>query len=169
MQQFKKIHAKVQRLIKSSGAHVVPFYKVQNTMSKRMLGYSTGAYSSRFDVIAINTLDTYKGTLPWNINVTLLHELIHWTGHEKRLNRKSVTRKIARINTQTYHTEEAIAQYGMYYLAIELGFDKKHYAKVLRAYLKEYPLADRVKARKAAKAATTYLLSLGKDLKLQAA
>lgn len=48
---------------------------------------------------------------------TLLHELIHWTGHESRLNRKLSTE----FGSPEYAREEIVAELGSLYLCAQLG------------------------------------------------
>jgi antirestriction protein ArdC len=52
--------------------------------------------------------------------LTLFHELIHSTGHEKRLNRKSVN-EMAEFADNMYSMEELIAELGACYLASYAG------------------------------------------------
>lgn len=51
---------------------------------------------------------------------TLFHELVHSTGHEKRLNRKSIT-EMAEFGSEIYSLEELIAELGSSYLASHTG------------------------------------------------
>jgi antirestriction protein ArdC len=46
---------------------------------------------------------------------TLFHELVHSTGHERRLNRKSIT-EMAEFGSDLYSIEELIAELGSSYL-----------------------------------------------------
>jgi antirestriction protein ArdC len=51
---------------------------------------------------------------------TLFHELVHSTGHEKRLNRKTVTEAVE-FGSETYSLEELIAELGCSYLCNSTG------------------------------------------------
>ena len=71
---------------------------------------------------------------------TLFHELVHSTGHEKRLKRKSITSK-AHFGSKLYSLEELIAEIGSAFLCAEAGIEKtiknqaayiKHWLKVLK-------------------------------------
>jgi antirestriction protein ArdC len=53
---------------------------------------------------------------------TLLHELGHSTGHEKRLSRKEV-KEVARFGSADYSIEELVAELASAYLCAELGLD----------------------------------------------
>lgn len=52
-------------------------------------------------------------------NTTLLHELIHWTGHESRLNRMNFTSK----QSKAYAEEELVAEIGSVLLATHFGIN----------------------------------------------
>lgn len=56
--------------------------------------------------------------------LTLFHELVHSTGHEKRLNRKSIT-GMAELTNHLYTIEELIAELGACYLASYAGILQK--------------------------------------------
>lgn len=58
------------------------------------------------------TIESYYGTL--------FHELVHSTGHEKRLNRPSVT-QMAEFGSEPYSIEELIAELGSCYLCNHVG------------------------------------------------
>ncbi len=51
---------------------------------------------------------------------TLFHELVHSTGHEKRLNRKTIT-DMAEFGSEPYSIEELIAELGSCYLSSYAG------------------------------------------------
>jgi antirestriction protein ArdC len=51
---------------------------------------------------------------------TLFHELVHSTGHEKRLNRKSIT-EMAEFGSELYSLEELVAEVGSAYLSAFTG------------------------------------------------
>lgn len=51
---------------------------------------------------------------------TLFHELVHSTGHEKRLNRKTVT-QMAEFGSEMYSLEELVAEMGSAYLSSASG------------------------------------------------
>jgi len=55
---------------------------------------------------------------------TLFHELVHSTGHTKRLNRKSIT-EMAEFTEELYSLEELIAELGACYLASSTGILQK--------------------------------------------
>jgi antirestriction protein ArdC len=51
---------------------------------------------------------------------TLFHELVHSTGHEKRLNRPSIT-EMAEFGSEVYSIEELVAELGAAYLCSSAG------------------------------------------------
>jgi antirestriction protein ArdC len=55
---------------------------------------------------------------------TLFHELVHATGHEKRLNRKSIT-EMSEFGSEMYSLEELIAEMGSSYLTSFTGILEK--------------------------------------------
>lgn len=52
---------------------------------------------------------------------TLLHELVHASGHAKRLNREGITSSLSRFGDPIYAFEELIAELGSAFLCAELG------------------------------------------------
>ena len=54
---------------------------------------------------------------------TLLHELVHSTGHAKRLNREGITSSTRKFGDPVYAFEELIAEMGSAFLCAQLGID----------------------------------------------
>jgi antirestriction protein ArdC len=52
---------------------------------------------------------------------TLLHELVHASGHQKRLNREGITSSTRKFGDPIYAVEELIAEMGSAFLCAELG------------------------------------------------
>jgi len=85
-----------------------------------------GNYNPRDDYIRIYTAMIQNN----NLNLVLAHELVHATGHPKRLNRSIIARylhnKYALMEPGMYkqlNEEEIIAQWGAYNLLKSLGID----------------------------------------------
>lgn len=123
-------------------ARVEAFYHPSNQLG--------GSYMPNKDLILINvngisSLD--------ELNMVLLHELVHWSGAVNRLDRESI-----RVTTPGYmedfnhesdhfavirETEEATAQIGMFLLARELRLPNlEFYFAMTHSYLSGLPLAD---------------------------
>lgn len=56
---------------------------------------------------------------------TLFHELIHSTGHEKRLNRRGLAATAARFGSEPYAREELVAELGAAYLLNDAGIAER--------------------------------------------
>lgn len=54
---------------------------------------------------------------------TLLHEIIHATGHQKRLNREGITSGKAKFGNKLYAFEELVAEMGGAFICAHLGFN----------------------------------------------
>lgn len=84
-------------------------------------GGARAFYSPRDDLIAMPDRALFTGTATMSATeawyATLLHELTHWTGGEKRLKR-SLT---ARFGENAYAMEELVAELGAAYLCADLG------------------------------------------------
>lgn len=52
---------------------------------------------------------------------TLLHEMVHASGHEKRLNREGITKSSRKFGDPVYAFEELIAEMGSAFLCAQLG------------------------------------------------
>jgi antirestriction protein ArdC len=63
---------------------------------------------------------------------TALHELTHWTGHERRLARLT---KLARFGSAAYGMEELVAEMGSAFLLTELGLPQSDDLSNVTAYL----------------------------------
>jgi antirestriction protein ArdC len=92
---------------------------------------------------------------------TAFHELVHWTGAEKRLNRKLATK----LERQEYALEELIAELGSAFTCGILGFDgtlRDDHAQYIRGWikmLKDHETAI-MSAAAAASTAVNYLFEL---------
>jgi antirestriction protein ArdC len=65
----------------------------------------------------------------------LAHELVHWTGHEKRLSRELRSR----FGSEAYAAEELIAELGAAFLCAGLGIDsepRSEHAAYIDSWLK---------------------------------
>lgn len=99
-------------------------------------------YMPSQDMINMSPVDSWKptgnSTAQQNYYSTLLHELIHWTGHKSRIDR---------LNKFSYAEEELIAELGSGLLCNLLGISKEpsdQHAKYLNSWIKA--ISDKPKA-----------------------
>ncbi len=96
-------------------------------------------YSHRDDYINMPNsklfLDTKHATATENYYATLLHELTHWTGASKRLNRPGIAGKVEK---KDYAFEELIAELGCAFLCAKLNIKQsqpKDHALYIKSWL----------------------------------
>jgi antirestriction protein ArdC len=92
---------------------------VKNTGATVEHGGSMAAYSPAQDKIVMPAPGAFESAEGYW--ATLLHEMIHWTGHTSRCNRKLDTR----FGTESYAAEELVAELGSAFLCAELGIQGK--------------------------------------------
>lgn len=94
---------------------------IQNTGAMIEYDGNRACYNSQSDKILMPDLtkfvDTETSTATEGFYSTLLHETVHWTGHQKRLNRKLRNR----FGSELYAEEELVAELGAAFLCAELG------------------------------------------------
>ncbi len=112
---------------------------VANTGAKVEHGGSRAFYSPFSDHIGMPYLsqfrDTDHGTAAEHYQSTLLHELVHWTGHRDRIDRELRNR----FGDDGYAAEELIAELGAAFLCAELGIDsepRQDHAQYLASWLR---------------------------------
>lgn len=84
----------------------------------RRMGERAG-YSPSRDMIVMPACEAFESETAYA--ATLLHELVHWTGHESRLNRSFGKR----FGDAAYAAEELVAELGAAFLAASLGLEGK--------------------------------------------
>ena len=94
----------VEEYIKATGVKLVP-------------GGDKAAYAPSLDCIAMPALQAFKTSDHYYS--TLFHEMGHWTGHEKRLNRDLR----GRFGDRAYAAEELIAELCSAFVSAEWGID----------------------------------------------
>jgi antirestriction protein ArdC len=83
-----------------------------------VFGDPTSAYySPSLDVINMPQFDQFK--TPEGYYSTLAHELVHWTGHKSRLDRKLT----GQFGSASYAEEELIAEFGSAMICATLGLE----------------------------------------------
>lgn len=101
-------------------------------------GEDRASYSSSFDRIRMPSKEqfiaTKHGTPEENFYGTLLHELVHWTGHETRMGRK-----LGNIfGSEEYAYEELIAELGASFLCAEFEIEyetRESHAQYIHSWL----------------------------------
>jgi antirestriction protein ArdC len=89
-------------------------------------------FSPSDDYIGMPTFESFKSASDYY--ATLAHELIHWTGHESRLDRQL---NEGRFGNEAYAFEELVAELGSSFICQDLGIDGKFQDNHL-AYLKSW-------------------------------
>lgn len=87
-------------------------------------------YSPKYDFIQMPPKESFQEI--HEFYGTLTHELIHWTGHQSRLNRLN---KLARFGNESYAIEELIAELGSSFLLAELHIPQSNDLRNVTAYL----------------------------------
>lgn len=117
--------------------HVATDEFITNTQAVIKHEQQKAFYSEMGDFINLpkmqDFIDTKDATAQQNYYSTLLHELTHWTGNKKRLDRKNST------NKKEYAFEELVAELGSCFLSAYLGTEptiKNDHAKYLNGWIK---------------------------------
>lgn len=105
--------------------------------AKVLRGGDVACYSPTLDEVRMPLASAFVDRGAYD--ATLLHELTHWTGHSKRLDRNFSASK--RFGDDAYAVEELVAELGSAFLCARLGVEGKlqhaeylgHWARVLRA------------------------------------
>lgn len=85
---------------------------------------SQAYYHPKEDYISMPLMNCFKDVESyWG---TLFHELIHFTGHQSRLNRKEIV-EWTNFGSESYSQEELVAEIGACYLKSHCGIDTKHF------------------------------------------
>ncbi len=98
---------------------------------------------------------------------TLLHELVHASGHEKRLNREGITSSTRQFGDPIYSVEELIAEMGSAFLCAELGvYGEVQHENYIGSWLKSLREDKKVlfSACRQAREATEFLLTPSTDV-----
>jgi antirestriction protein ArdC len=134
-----------------------PSVFIVSTKADIRIGGDKACFIPKLDCINMPPLSAFEGTNSYY--ATVFHELGHWSGGEKRLNRELS----GRFGTEAYAAEELVAELTSAFLCAELGIQGElrhsgyidHWIKLL----KDDPKAIFTAASKASQA-TKYLHSL---------
>jgi antirestriction protein ArdC len=96
-------------------------------------GGNSAHFNFRGDYIQLPVKEAFAS--PANYYSAALHELVHWTGHESRLNRID---KLARFGDQSYAIEELVAELGSAFLTAALGVPNDRTLDTATAYLSHW-------------------------------
>lgn len=127
----------------------------------RMLPQNRAYYRPLTDEIVMPMAGQFFTEADWWS--TLLHELVHSTGHAKRLNREGITSSFRQFGDPVYALEELIAEMGSAFLCAQIGVSGEvqhdsyvdHWLKVLKSDKKAL-----FRACRHAREASEYLLAL---------
>lgn len=99
-------------------------------------------YSPSRDIIQMPDQSAFKAiagqTATQSYYGTLLHEIVHWSGHQSRLDRFSDD-PLSVFGDDAYAAEELVAEIGSIFLASQLGIEKEptpNHAKYLNGWIK---------------------------------
>jgi len=112
---------------------------VAETRADIHYGGNRAFYSRETDHIEIpdpgDFIATHYSTPTQNFYATLLHELVHWTGHSSRENRQPVTED----KYSSYAFEELVAELGAAFICVDCGLEtspRKDHAQYLNSWIK---------------------------------
>ncbi|HLA49805.1 MAG TPA: zincin-like metallopeptidase domain-containing protein [Thermodesulfovibrionia bacterium] len=86
---------------------------------------SKAAYNPVTDIILMPVKNSFSSKEEFYL--TLFHEAVHSTGHEKRLDRESLT-AVASFGSHEYSKEELVAEIGASFLSSHSGIDQKTFS-----------------------------------------
>jgi antirestriction protein ArdC len=124
-------------------------------------GFTKAYYVPAEDCVAMPKADRFKSSEDYF--ATLFHELVHSTGHEKRLNRAAVAERTD-FNSEPYGKEELTAEMGAAFLCGHAGIGERtidNSAAYLKGWLKQLKADSSLVVQAAAQAqrAADFILS----------
>ena len=93
-------------------------------------------YSPIDDYIGLPEVEQFKSQE--HFYGTALHELVHWTGHESRLDRFKGNDALAAFGSESYSKEELVAEIGSAYLSAQLGLVTEDIERNNAAYIQSW-------------------------------
>lgn len=124
-----------------SRVHAVDAF-VENTKAIIRHGGSQAFFSPKEDYIQMpfqqSFIDTPACSATEGYYSTLMHELVHWSGAEKRLNRFKDSKEAALSYGDRYAREELVAELGAAFLCAEFGIntiEKTNHAAYISSWL----------------------------------
>ena len=134
-QSISASNASPEQIVEGKKDPILECEHIINTMPRSPLIIFTGKnafYDIQKDEVVLPKMKTFKSSEAYY--TTLFHELVHSTGHEKRLNRPTLT-QMAEFGSEPYSIEELIAELGAAYLSSFSGILTKN-IKSSAAYIK---------------------------------
>ncbi|HUV84101.1 MAG TPA: zincin-like metallopeptidase domain-containing protein [Methanosarcinales archaeon] len=123
---------------------------IQKTGAKIEHGFSGAFYRPTGDVICMPPADSFHSREDYY--ATLLHELVHWSGHESRLDRFNNA-----CGKESYAFEELVAEIGSAFLCADLGVNGElQHASYINGWLEILNKNKRAIFKAASLAATTH-------------
>jgi antirestriction protein ArdC len=124
-----------------------------------------GYYDHKRDLVNVPEIGYFESSAAYYS--VLLHELVHSTGHERRLNRKGITER-HHFGSVPYSFEELIAEMGACYLLSHFGIETDGYANnasYIQGWMEKFRKEKYlfIHACVQAQKATDYLLQLKSD------
>ena len=133
---------------------------------KLQSGSSRACFIPKLDVVQMPPLGTFADSEAHA--KTLFHELIHWTGHESRLNREGIASP--KFGTEPYAFEELVAELGACFICGQLGISSeedcdKNSGAYLRTWIEKAKLDPTIliDASRLASKAMTFVLGEESD------
>lgn len=128
-------------------------------------GHAQACYSPSADEVRMPDLNTF--TTAEAYHATLFHELIHSTGHESRLARKSIVEGagVHSFGSETYAKEELVAEMGAAFLCGQAGIGERvieNQAAYVAAWLKRLKEDNKLVVQAGAQAQRAADFILGK-------
>lgn len=116
--------------------HVEAFISTTTADVHVVPGSDKAFYTPGLDFIQVPSMaDFHRTTQVSDYYGTLLHELVHWTGHKNRLGRL----QSGGFGSEAYAKEELVAELGSAFLCSELGIDaepREDHAAYLQSWIK---------------------------------
>jgi antirestriction protein ArdC len=139
---------------------------IDTTQADIRIGGDKAFFIPAFDYIALPPVTAFKSQEHYQ--ATALHELTHWSGSKKRLDRDLT----GRFGTQSYAAEELVAELGAAFLCAHLGIPGElRHADYIANWLKLLKSDNRAifTAASKASAAADYLRSFSETVQEEAA
>lgn len=153
------ISQRFQDIATRLGVEVVSVQEYANEYDGFIPSGAGGGYDCWNDIVIMPSVeDAHFLYMPQghDSNFTLLHEIIHWTGHADRSGRSVMSEGCeSRVDNAT---EEMTAQLGAQMLAEIMGYKLERCKEVTESYLRSYSYGDLEKATEDAKEAVVWIL-----------